>query len=265
MNLIRSEPVIHLAGVDFVRGNRQILSGIDWCVRRDERWVLLGPNGSGKTTLCRLASLYLHPSRGTIDVLGQRLGKTSVRELRASLGFTSAAVADMLRPTLQVSDIVVSGLYADLAPWWHTYTEADRGRAHELLRQFGCENLEESPFGTLSAGERQRVLLARTLMNKPSLLLLDEPTAGLDLLGRKQLVAMLSKLADDVATPATILVTHHVDEIPRGFTHVLLLADGQVLAAGSIEETLTADALSRCFGVTLRLERRDSRWMVWSD
>ena len=163
-------------------------------------------------------------------MLGRRLGRTSVRELRAFLGLTSPALADMLRPTLQVADIVVSGLYADLAPWWHSYTGADRKRAHELLRRFGCENLEGIAIRILSTGERQQVLLARTLMNKPSLLLLDEPTAGLDLGGRKQLVAILSKLADDVAAPATVLVTHHVDEIPRGFTHVLLLADGQVQA-----------------------------------
>ena len=265
MNPIGGEPVIRLAGVDLIRGERHILSNVDWCVRQGERWVVLGPNGSGKTTLCRLASLYLHPSRGTIDVLGRRLGRTDVRELRACLGFTSAAVADMLRPSLRVADIVVSGRYADLAPWWHTYTEADRRRARELLRRFGCGELGKSPFGTLSAGERQRVLLARTLMSEPSLLLLDEPTAGLDLGGREQLVAMLSNLADDVAAPATVLVTHHVDEIPRGFTHVLLLANGQVRAAGSIEETLTADALSQCFGVALRLERRDGRWMAWGD
>ena len=260
---MRDDIVLALSGVDLIRGERAILRGVDWRVRRGERWAVLGPNGSGKTTLCRLASLYLHPSRGTIDVLGERLGRTDVRELRRRLGVTSAALADMLRPALRVEDVVVTGKHAALAPWWHTYSGADRARARELLERFGCRALADAGFGTLSSGERQRVLLARTLMNDPALWLLDEPAAGLDLGGREQLVALLGAAAADPGAPATVLVTHHVEEIPRGFTHALLLRRGGVHAAGPIEDTLTAERVSSCFGVPIELERRAGRWLAW--
>ena len=260
---MRSDVVLDLSGVDLIRGERAILRGVDWRVRRNERWAVLGPNGSGKTTLCRLASLYLHPSRGTIEVLGERLGRTDVRELRRRLGLSSAALADMLRPALRVEDVVVTGKQAALAPWWHTYSAADRARARELLLRFGCRALADAGFGTLSSGERQRVLLARTLMNDPALWLLDEPTAGLDLGGREQLVALLGAVAADPGAPATVLVTHHVEEIPREFTHALLLRSGGVHAAGPIEDTLTAESVSTCFGVPIELERRDGRWLAW--
>ena len=255
--------VLAFRGVDLVRGERTILHQVDWCVRRHERWVVLGSNGSGKTMLCRLATLYIHPSRGTIDVLGERLGRTDTRELRRRLGFTSAALADMLKPTLMVEDVVVTGRYADLAPWWRTYTDGDRANARRLLHRFGCAQLAAAEFGTLSSGERQRVLLARTLMNDPVLWILDEPTAGLDLGGRELLVGLLGRVTTDPDAPSTVMVTHHVDEIPTGFTHALLLKDGHVLAAGPIEDTLDADRLSSCFGVRLHLERRDGRWLAW--
>ena len=255
--------VLELSGVDLILGRRLILSGIDWRVRRHERWVLLGPNGSGKTSLCRLASLYVQPSHGTMKVFGRQLGRTDARELRTQLGFTSLALADMLQPGLKVIDVVVTGKHAALTPWWHTYTETDRTRARDLLERFEVGDLYKARFGTLSAGERQRVLLARMLMSQSSLLLLDEPTAGLDLGGREQLVRLLSELAEDTLAPATVLVTHHVDEIPRGFTHLLLLAAGRIQASGPIDDTLTAEHLSRCFGVPLQLKHRDGRWMAW--
>ena len=258
-----AEPILELADVTFVREGRRILSDVTWTVGRGERWVVLGPNGSGKTTLCQLATLYQHPSSGEIAVLGRRLGRTDVRELRRHLGFTSAALLDMVRPGLPASDVVVSGKHAALAPWWHTYDEADRRLAGRLLTRFGCGHLAASSFGHLSAGERQRVLLARAMMIDPALLILDEPTAGLDLGGREQLLALLAQLARDATSPTAVLVTHHVDEIPSGFTHALLLSDGRVLEAGPIGRTLTADALSRCFGVKLRLVQRDGRWLAW--
>ena len=261
---VKNDIVLKLTGVDMVRGSRAILRDINWGVRRNERWAVLGPNGSGKTTLCRIASLYLHPSHGTVEVLGRRLGRTDTRALRAHVGFTSAALTDMIRLHLRVADVVVTGKYAALAPWWHTYTDAERATAGALLTRFGCGGLGEAPFGTLSSGERQRVLLARTLMSDPLLWLLDEPTAGLDLGGREQLVALLADVAADATAPATVLVTHHVDEIPPGFTHLLLLAGGQVVAAGPIEDTLTAERLSICFELSLKLERRDARWLAWS-
>ena len=259
-----ADVVLALSGVDLVRDDRTILHGIDWRVRRGERWAVLGPNGSGKTSLCRVAGLYLHPSRGTVDVLGQRLGRTDTRELRRHAQLTSAALADMLQPRLRVEDVVVTGLYAALAPWWHTYTAADRRKAHALLERFGCGAIAAATFGTLSSGERQRVLLARTLMSDPALWLLDEPTAGLDLGGREQLVAMLDAVAADTGPPSIVMVTHHVEEIPPAFTHALLLAGGRVHAAGAIEDVLTSEHLSSCFGIRLDLERRDGRWLAWS-
>ncbi len=251
---------VSLRQVELVRDGHFILQAIDWTVRHDERWVVLGPNGCGKTTLCRIASLDLHPSHGTVDVLGETLGRTDVRALRARIGLTSAALAAQLKPRLTAGDVVVTAKYGALDPWWHRYDDADHARAIGQLDRVGCRELAGRSFGTLSSGERQRVLLARTLMPDPELLILDEPTAGLDLGGRETLVTTLSALAADPAAPPVILVTHHVDEIPPSFTHVLLLVRGAVAASGPIETTLTADALSRCFGLSLSLERHEGRW-----
>ena len=256
--------LLRLAGVSFVRDGRTILDRIDWRVAPGDRWVVLGPNGSGKTSLCRIASLHLHPSRGTVDVLGERFGRTDARALRARIGMTSQALADQMRPGLTAAEIVLTGRHAALAPWWHRYDESDRARAEMLLARFGCGALAASRYATLSAGERQRVLLARALMAEPALLVLDEPTAGLDLAGREQLVAMLADVAADEGTGAIVLVTHHVDEIPPGITHVLILAEGRTVAAGPVDDTLTADTLSRAFGLPLSLERRGSRWFAWN-
>ena len=200
----------------------------------------------------------------TVEVLGERLGRTDVRRLRTRIGVASSGMADMLRSDLTPLDVVMTAKNAALEPWWHRYDDADRERARSCLAQVGIGHLAERSFSTLSSGERQRVLLARTLMPEPGLLLLDEPTAGLDLAGREDLVAGLAELAADPATPATVLVTHHVEEIPDGFTHLLLLADGRVSAAGPIDEVLDAEALSSCFGLPLGLEHRHGRWWAWS-
>jgi iron complex transport system ATP-binding protein len=250
-----------LSGVGLTRDSRTILDGIDWSVESGQRWVLLGLNGSGKTSLVRIASLHLHPSRGTVTVLGERLGRTDVRALRRRIGVASAAFADLLRPGLVAADVVMTAKYAALEPWWHDYDDDDRARARERLEQLGVGSLADQGFGTLSSGERQRVLLARTLMTDPELLLLDEPTAGLDLAGREELVDALDRLAADDATPPTVLVTHHVEEIPARFTHVLLLQGGRSLTAGRLDDVLDAENLSECFGVRLRLDRdRSGRW-----
>lgn len=260
-----TRPVLALCGVTLVRDGRALLDGIDWEVHPHERWVVLGRNGSGKTTLVRIASLYLHPSSGEVEVLGERLGRTDVRALRARIGLASSSLAAQLRPALTASDVVMTAKHGALEPWWHRYDDTDRARAAARLEQLGVGHLAERTIGTLSSGEQQRVLLARTLMNDPGLVLLDEPTAGLDLGGREQLVAALGALATDLASPATVLVTHHVDEIPPGFTHVLLLAGGRVLAGGPIHDTLTAAHLSECFGVPLVLEQRGQRWSAWAE
>ena len=249
-----------LEDVSLRRGDRTIHDHVDWTVSSGERWVVLGRNGSGKTTLIRLASLYLHPSSGTVRVLGQTLGRTDVRRLRVRIGLASPSLADQLRRELTPVEIVMTAKNAALEPWWHTYDDDDRRRARAQLAALGCADLADQPFGLLSSGERQRVLLARTLMTQPGLLLLDEPTAGLDLGGREELVATLGSLAADADTPPTVLVTHHVEEIPDGFTHALLVGGGRIVGADPIDDVLTAAALSDCFGLALRLDRVDGRW-----
>jgi iron complex transport system ATP-binding protein len=259
-----SIPALQLANVTRVVDERPILRDIDWVVRPGERWVVLGRNGCGKTTLMRIASLYLHPSSGTVTVLGETLGRCDVRKLRERIGWSSASFADLLRPTLDAVDIVMTAKNAALEPWWHHYDVDDRDRAAGLLERIGIAHLARRQFGTLSSGERQRVLLARTLMNEPGLVLLDEPTAALDLAGREELVGTLDTLALDPETPPVVMVTHHVEEIPSSFTHALLLRDGQALARGPVDEVLTAEALGACFGLPLHLERRAGRWLAWA-
>jgi iron complex transport system ATP-binding protein len=259
------DPVLALTDVSLIRDGRRLLDHITWSVGGGERWVVLGRNGSGKSTLLKIASLYLHPSEGTIDVFGQRLGRVDVRKLRTGIGMASAGMADMLRSDLTPVDVVMTAKNGALEPWWHSYDDHDRARARECLARMGTEHHADRSFSTLSSGERQRVLLARTLMNDPGLLLLDEPTAGLDLAGREDLVEGLGVLARDESTPPTVLITHHVEEIPDGFTHLLMLAEGRVLAAGPLEETLTAARLSTCFGLELGLEHRHGRWWAWGE
>ena len=253
-------PVLDLREVSVRRDDRLILDHVDWTVHRDERWVLLGRNGSGKTTLIRIAALYLHPSEGTVTVLGETLGRTDVRRLRTRIALSSAALANTLRPSLAAADVVMTAKYAALEPWWHEYDEQDRRRARTLLTRYGCGELADHEFGSLSSGERQRVLLARVLMNQPGLVLLDEPTAGLDLGGREELVIALDDLAADPHAPPIALVTHHVEEIPGQFTHALLLADGKVLGAGPIDDVLTDEAVSECFGLAVHLRFESGRW-----
>ncbi len=249
-------PPLELSGVSFVRDGRTILDRLDWTVTAAQRWVVLGANGSGKTTLVRIASLYLHPTTGTVHVLGEQLGRTDVRVLRRRIGLASSALAAELRGELSARDVVMTAKYAALEPWWHRYDDEDRQRAEGCLEQMGVGRWADRVWGSLSSGEQQRVLLARSLMNEPSIVLLDEPSARLDLGGREHLVAALAELAADADSPPLVLVTHHVDEIPAGITHALLLRAGVVLRAGPLEDVLTSDALSTCFDLPLTLERR---------
>lgn len=246
--------------VDLDRVNNPVLRGIDWQVDEGHRWVILGPNGCGKTTLIQMASGYLHPTRGSVEILGHRLGRVDVRELRRRIGLVSAAVAKMIVPGLAAREVVVSGQKGALEPWWHTYAPDDQAQAVALLAAAGFESIAERPFGVLSEGERQQVLLARAVMAAPDLMLFDEPCAGLDVGGRERLVTRLGDLASDPANPPIVLITHHVEEIPAGFTHTLLLRQGRVVAAGPIAETLQADTLSACFGLPLTLRRDGDRW-----
>ena len=253
-------PALRLSGVSVVRDRRRLLDSVNWTVEAGRRWVVLGPNGAGKSTLMRVASLYLHPTEGTVEVLGRRLGRVDVRRMRHRVGYASAMLSDRIRPTISALEAVMTARHGALEPWWHSYDDDDRARAGGLLERMGCGHLAEQQFGLLSSGERQRVQIARTLMTDPGLVLLDEPTAALDLRGREELVRALEALSADATTPPTVLVTHRVEEIPAGFDHALLLRDGQVLTAGPIEQVLTAEHLSDCFSINLELEHHRGRW-----
>ncbi|WP_435768696.1 ABC transporter ATP-binding protein [Nocardioides sp. SYSU DS0651] len=252
--------VLELADVTVRRGQATLLDRVTWVVKDGQRWVVLGANGAGKTTLLQVAGAQLHPTSGAVGILGELLGTVDVFDLRPRIGVTSAAVAERIPRNEVVRDVVVSASYAVLGRWREQYDDVDHGRADDLLREVGVMRLADRTFGTLSEGERKRVQIARALMTDPELLLLDEPAAGLDLGGREDLVSTLSVLAYDPSSPATVLVSHHVEEIPPGFTHVLMLRDGAVVAQGPIETTLTAEALSATFGMPLVLEEHDGRY-----
>ncbi|SFO88847.1 iron complex transport system ATP-binding protein [Geodermatophilus dictyosporus] len=249
-----------MRGVDVVRGQTHLLQGVDWTVLPDQRWVVLGPNGAGKTTLLQLAGAHLHPTRGEVTLLGETLGAVDVFELRPRIGLTSAALAQRIEPGERTGDVVVSAGYAVVGRWRERYDIHDLSRAAALMQQWGVAGIAHRPFGTLSEGERKRAQIARALMPDPELLLLDEPGAGLDLGGREDLVGRLSELAASPAAPAQVLVTHHVEEIPPGYTHALLLRGGRVVAAGPLDGVLTADRLSETFGLPLDLSRSDGRF-----
>ncbi|MDO5738639.1 MAG: ABC transporter ATP-binding protein [Ornithinimicrobium sp.] len=252
--------VLEFAGVGVRRGTSDLLRDVTWSVEEGERWVVIGPNGAGKTTLLQLAAARMHPTTGVAGVLGEVLGTVDVFELRPRIGVSSAAVADRIPDEERVSDVVVTAAYGVLGRWREEYDESDERRAAGLLDALGVSHLAQRRFGTLSEGERKRVQIARALMTDPELMLLDEPAAGLDLRGREDLVSRLSLLAEDLEAPAMVLVTHHVEEIPPGFTDILMLRDGEVVAAGPIEVTLTADNLSRTFDIPLVVDRHGNRW-----
>jgi len=255
--------VLRMDGVGVRRSGSMLLREVNWAVELDERWVVLGPNGAGKTTLLRLASAELHPTVGVVHVLGERLGRVNVFELRTRVGISSAGLGLRVPNDEVVRDVVVSAGYGVLGRWREPYDEVDTGRADHLLETLGVRALAERTFGTLSEGERKRVMIARALMTDPELLLLDEPAAGLDLGGREDLLARLSELALDPNAPTTVLVTHHVEEIPRGYTHALLLREGAVVAAGLIDDVLSDDTLTATFGLPLGVRRRRGRYTAW--
>lgn len=257
-------PVLDFQGATAVRGGRTVLGAVDWQVRTGQRWAVLGPNGSGKSTLLSMAAGYLHPSSGTVDVLGSRLGRVDLRALRTRVGVTSAEIAKVLRPDVLAVDAVLAGLHAALETWWHEYTDEERARARRLLEDAGLAPEADQPFRTLSEGERQQVLLARALMGRPEVLLLDEPNAGLDLGARERLLRRLTALAHGADPAPIVMVTHHTEEIPAGFTHLLLLRDGRLVDSGPMAETLTEAALSECFGLPLRLARLGSRYAAYA-
>ncbi|MGP7960816.1 ABC transporter ATP-binding protein [Sanguibacter sp. A247] len=252
--------VLALHDVSVRRSTTMILDRISWTVQDQDRWVVLGRNGAGKTTLVQVASARMHPSSGTVDILGARLGRVDVSELRPRIGLTSAALADNISAVEMVEDVVLTAAYGMTGRWRERYDEVDHGRATDLLRLFGLSGFERRTFGTLSEGERKRVQIARSLMADPELLLLDEPTAGLDLGGREELVAALSEIAGDRRSPVLVLVTHHVEEIPPNFTHALLLREGKAFLAGPVDQVITSENLSDAFGLPLVVTRDGARF-----
>ncbi|MUL63678.1 iron ABC transporter ATP-binding protein [Mycobacterium sp. CBMA 234] len=254
--------LIEFVGVTLRRGGATLVGPVDWAVELDERWVVLGPNGAGKTSLLRMAAAVEHPSSGTAFVLGERLGRTDMSELRSRIGLSSSALSQRIPDDEVVRDLVVSAGYAVLGRWREQYDDVDYNQALDTLESLGAEHLADRRYGTLSEGERKRVLIARSLMTDPELLLLDEPAAGLDLGGREELVARLADLAADADAPASVLVTHHVEEIPEGFTHCLLLSEGQVVAAGLLPDVLTSENLSQAFGQSIALDYIDGRYFA---
>lgn len=254
---------VSFSQVMVVREGRTILDGVDWEVRCDERWVVIGPNGSGKTTLLQIAGARLMPSRGMVSVVGALFGRSDLRTVRARVSLVSAATARLVRPFLSARAVVVTGRDAALFPIPRRYADSDWAAADRALERVcgpGAPALGDVPVGVLSDGERQRVLLARALMGAAELILLDEPAAGLDFAARERLVARLGSLASDPGVPAMVLVTHHLEEVPPGFTHGLLLAEGRVVAAGPLGEVLTPSLVSECYGLPVEVERRAGRW-----
>ena len=252
--------VLDFAEVTIRRGQATLLDGVSWRVEEGDRWVVLGPNGAGKTTLLQVASAQIHPTSGVAGILDEVLGTVDVFELRPRIGLTSAALAERIPRSERVHDVVVSASYGVVGRWREAYDELDHERAGQLLTEVGASHLVDRTFGTLSEGERKRVQIARALMADPELLLLDEPAAGLDLGGREDLVSTLSVLATDPSSPATVLVSHHVEEIPPGFTHALLLRRGRVVAAGPVAVVVTEANLAATFGMPLALRHEDGRW-----
>ena len=251
---------LDLTDVVVRREGRNIVDQVTWSVSEDQRWVVLGPNGAGKTTLLQLADTLMHPTSGTVTVLGETLGRTDVFELRPRIGFASSAMARRIPRDETVLNTVMTAAFSVMGRWNEEYETIDERRARRVLADWHLEHLAERLFGTLSDGEQKRVQIARAVMTDPELLLLDEPTASLDLGAREELLQLLSGYAASPTTPAMVMVTHHVEEIPVGFTHVLLLRDGRVVASGPIAETLTAEALTEAFGMPIVLTHEGGRY-----
>ncbi len=261
-NETNEDLLVDFRDVTFKRGGRNLVGPVTWQVELDERWVIVGPNGAGKTTLIRMAAAEEYPTSGVAFVMGERLGRTDMRDLRAMIGVSSSALGNRIPPDETVQDLVVSAGYAVLGRWREEYEEIDFEQAHEILDQVGAYHLLDRTWGTLSEGERKRVLVARALMTNPELLILDEPGAGMDLGGREDLVGYLGDLAMDPDAPAIVMITHHVEEIPFGFTHAMLLDEGEVVAQGLIDTVLTSENLSKAFHQPIEVSRIGERYFA---
>ncbi|WP_382305537.1 ABC transporter ATP-binding protein [Herbiconiux sp. UC225_62] len=252
--------VLDLQNVSVTRDGNEILSDVNWRVDGDQRWVVLGPNGAGKTTLLQIAAAMNHPSGGTVQVLDGKLGEVDLFELRPRVGFASSAMARRFPGNETVLNVVLTAAYSVTGRWNEAYEDIDLRRAQRVLSEWKLDHLSERLFGSLSDGEQKRVQIARSVMTDPELLLLDEPAASLDLGAREELLQLLGGYASAPEAPAIVMVTHHVEEIPRGFTHALLLNDGGIVASGPISEVLTSENLETTFGLPITLNEEDGRY-----
>lgn len=256
--------VLALQGVSVKRGGRTILGPIDFQIRSGERWVILGPNGAGKSTLMNVLATRIFPTTGRVQVLDKEMGKVDLFELRTRIGVCATFHSEDLPNNEVVKDVVLTAAYAVLGRWNEIYDLWDESRAIALLTTFGVRDLAERSYGSLSDGEKKRVQIARALMSDPELLLLDEPTAGLDLGGREDLLARFAHFASDPLAPATVVVTHHIEEIPTGSTHALILQDGKIAISGPINEVITSEHISAVFGANIRVSRDGDRFYARS-
>ena len=254
--------ILELSNITVRRGDRVILGPLNWQVLEGQRWVILGPNGAGKTTLLQICSSLIHPTSGDINILGEKLGRVDVFELRTRIGLTSSALVEQLSPDELVMDVVLTAAYAMLGRWQEKYDLWDESRAMALLTALGVRELGERLFGSLSEGEKKRVQIARALMADPELLLLDEPASSLDLGGREDLLRRIESLSRDPLAPATVIVTHHIEEIPVGTTHALLLRDGVVVAQGEVASVITDQNLTRAYGLAITVQTEGGRFFA---
>tara|TARA_Y100001936_G_C16046267_1_gene654833 strand:- start:671 stop:1465 length:795 start_codon:yes stop_codon:yes gene_type:complete len=253
---------LKLTSVEKTEADKKILDNINWEINGNENWIVFGPNGSGKSSLLNIASMNLHPSKGEVELLGNFLGKSDLRRLKSRIGFMSKTLENRFRANIKTLEVVVTALTGATEPWWDTFTSSDWSRAHGLLDLMGCGDKSDQTFGSLSTGERQRAMIARALMPEPEILFLDEPTAGLDMKGREELLTALSNLVNEETSPPMVLVTHHLEEIPSDFSHILLLREGKIVDSGMINEVLTKENILECFELEVSIKKTLGRWSI---